>query len=443
MVMIKIQAKPIPPAVRRITLLLVLLTPVLTNLVAHTGSGILLFLVLLGIYGFFRQGAAAVDADEKAVMGVFAAWFLICCCMAVGHNIADGTPAFHVDVGHDVRMLAFFPIYDLLRRVPPPKLLIWSGIIIGAAAAGLYALAAAVATGFSERIIGPYNPCLFGYFSVALAFMSLSGVYFFYQKNPKLAVLPFLGFAGGLLAAFLSGTRGSVITIPALSVIFLLQVRGHLKKINAPMVLGGAAAVLVLLALIFPHLNLAERFQKGIAEARYFLENRDCVACIAPHEAHHLRMWLEAADIIQDAPVFGVGPGNYRKIVTRRVETGRIAPGIEIFDEPHNFYLNMWATYGLPGLGLLLAFFTIPLVVLIRTLRVPGTAPSTTDRDMSWCGITLVAGYMLFSLTNTLFNRNMLITFYLVMLAAILCAVRPATRPANRLPAAPEDPLIP
>ena len=416
--------KTIPDGIRSTTLFLILITPAFTNLMEHAGSSIMVLLTLIGIYAFIQQGRIEYIISEKVIMGVFVLYFIFSLMMILAHNFLDGVSIFKLHIDHEIRMLTIIPIYYLFVQSRLAKGTIWYSVLAGAVASGLYALFAAISIDFSDRIIGPYNPCLFGYFSVALAFMSLSGYHFFYKMNKKLVLLPLFGFACGLLAAFFSGTRGSVITIPFLTLIFIFQIRQHLKSFNAKIVISAMAAIFVFLLFLFPHLYLAERFEKGIDEARDFIKNHERVNYIGEYEAHHLRMWMEAAIIIKDHPFFGVGPKGYRQIVTNRVNTGQIAPGIEIFDEPHNFYLNMWTSYGIASLMILLAFFLTPLAVLIHAIRTAGDDDGS--RDMAWCGVYLITGYMLFSLTGTLFNRNMLITFYLVMLAAILSVYRPA-----------------
>jgi O-antigen ligase len=296
-------------------------------------------------------------------------------------------------------------------------------VIAGAIISGMYALFTSITTDFSSRIIGPYNPCLFGYFSVALAFMSLSGYHYFYKKDKKLVILPLFGFMCGLLAAFFSGTRGSVITIPFLTFVFFFQIRRHLSNFNTKLVVAFIAVVFVFLLILFPHTPLSKRFSKGIEEAEYFIKNHECVECICKSDAHHLRMWMEALIIIKDHPIAGVGTKGYRRIVTDRVNNHKIAPGIEIFKTPHNMYLTMLTSYGIFGLIVLLAFYLVPLSALLYAVK--HSRDNSDLADISYCGIFLIVGYMLFSMTGALFIRNMLITFYIVSLSAVLSVNRP------------------
>lgn len=420
-----IQKIQISTKIRSVVVLLVLLTPAFTNLVEHAGSVIMLLLTLLGIYAFFKMGRIEFSLREKKILWIFSVYFIFSLLMSEAHNLFNGISLFKLKIGHSIRMLSIIPIYYLFITVKLEKNIIWYSLVAGAIASGMYALLTSIATDFPSRIIGPYNPCLFGYFSVALAFMSLSGFQFFYKKNKKLIILPLFGFICGLLAAFFSGTRGSIVTIPFLTIVFMFQIRRHLSNFNTKLVVAFIAAVFIFLLILFPHTPLSERFAKGIDEARYFIKNHECVECIGKYDAHHLRMWIEALIIIKDHPIVGVGPKGYRKIVTNRVKNHEIAPGIEIFKTPHNMYLTMLTSYGIFGLIVLLAFFLVPLSAIIYAVK--NSRDNSDLADISYCGIFLIVGYMLFSMTGALFIRNMLITFYIVSLSAILSVNRPIT----------------
>ncbi|MGB9499826.1 MAG: O-antigen ligase family protein [Dissulfuribacterales bacterium] len=408
---------------RSVVIFIILLAPASTNLVRHAGSSIMLVLTLLGIYTFFKRGRIEFSTREKGIMGTFAGYFFFCLLMSAGHNLFNGISPFKWDVDHEVRMLTILPIYYLFIQAKLEREIIWYGVVAGAISSGIYALFESIATGFSSRIIGPYNPCLFGYFSVALAFMSLSGYHFFYNKNKKLIILPLLGFICGLLAAFFSGTRGSVITIPFLTLLFIFQIKRHLNHFNTKITLAAIISIFIFMLLLFPHTYLEERFKKGIDEARYYIKNHECVACIEKHEAHHLRMWIEALNIIKDHPITGVGANGYQQIVISRINNHKIASGIEDFQSPHNMYLTMLTAHGIFGLIVLLAIFLVPLSGMIYGIKNSGE--NSDLKDISYCGLFLIVGYILFSMTGTLFNRNMLISFYIILIAATLSVNRP------------------
>lgn len=411
---------------RFIVILLLLLTPILMNLVEHASSGIVLLLTLTGIYAFITSGQikgsrkSLFSSWEKAIMGVFAFYFAFVLLMNVAHNFYNDISVLKVDVDNELRMLAFLPIYYLFVVSKPQKETIWFSVIFGAIASGIYALIMSLISDFSSRVVGPYNPILFGCVSSALSFMSLYSYRYFNQEKKKLIFLPILGIAGGLLATFLSGTRGAVIAIPFLVVIFLFYIRPFLRAYNAKFLLGAIGGACIILLVLFPNTHMAERFERGIEGAKVYISNPNCFECIEQYDTAYLRLWTEAFVIIKNNPLTGVGPDGYRKAVTERVEQEQIAPGIEKLKTPHNMYLMMLTSYGAGGLLVLVVFFMVPLVGLVYTIRkYDGNAYS---RDIAYCGLSLIVGYMVFSLTESLFNRNLPVAFYIVMLAAILSA---------------------
>ncbi len=422
--------KEISNKLRSAVIVMILLTPAFTNLIEHAGSVTMVLMTLIGVYTFYQLGRIEYSRREKAIMGVFVLYFFFSLVMSAVHNFLGGISIFKWNSDHAVRMLTILPIYYLFIQTKLEQKTIWYSVVAGAVASGMYALFTSIATNFSSRIIGPYNPCLFGYFSVALSFMSLSGYHFFYEKDKKLILLPLFAFMCGLLAAFFSGTRGSVVTIPFLTVVFIFQIKRHLKEFNTRIAVSAITAIFIFLLLLFPHTTLSERFKKGVDEARYYIKNHECVECIGKYDAHHLRMWMEAMVIIKDHPAIGVGPKGYKKFVTDRINQHKIAPGIEIFDTPHNMYLSMMTSYGIFGLIVILAFYLVPLSAFLYAIR--NNRNRSDLIDISYCGLFLIAGYMLFSMTGTLFIRNMLISFYIIMLSAILSIIRPAESPLSK-----------
>ncbi|APZ96816.1 O-antigen ligase family protein [Fuerstiella marisgermanici] len=60
-----------------------------------------------------------------------------------------------------------------------------------------------------------------------------------------------------------------------------------------------------------------------------------------------LLYWLGAAGVIQDDPIFGAGPGNFRNAYL----THKAAEASEEILDPHNIVLDAWASVGLAGLA--------------------------------------------------------------------------------------------
>jgi len=136
-----------------------------------------------------------------------------------------------------------------------------------------------------------------------------------------------------------------------------------------------------------------------------------------------MRMWAQSLIILKDHYLFGVGPKGWQGRVKERVNKKEIAPGIERFQSPHNMYLAMMTSYGILGFIMLLLIFLLPLFSFSHAIK--------TNRDnpiiigIAFSGLSLIFSFMLCSLTGTLFNRNIIISFYVIMLAATLSIMRP------------------
>lgn len=409
---------------RIIIIFLILLTPTLTNLVKHAGSIMLLLFVLAGIILFFVTQRDIFFRYEKFIMLAFAGYFLVCLIISVGHNFFNNESVFQWEVDHELRILAFIPIYLLFIKIKVKEWVVWYAIIFAAIISGLYAVYVAFGTHFSVRVVGPYNACLYGYISITLAFMSLSGYGYFYEKNRKLAIVPLFAFAFGLLAAFLSGTRGSMVAAPFLLVLFLVQIYKYSKGLNRKQIIASLCVIFIAFIFLFPSSFMFRRFNKAFNDAKYCIRNYDCVDCFKENQATRMRMWIESFVIIKDHYLFGVGPKGWQDRVKERVNKKEIATGIERFQSPHNMYLAMMTSYGILGFIMLLSIFLLPLFSFSLAIRRNRNNPVIIG--IAFSGLSLILSFMLCSLTGTLFNRNIIISFYVIILAATLSIMRPS-----------------
>ncbi len=69
------------------------------------------------------------------------------------------------------------------------------------------------------------------------------------------------------------------------------------------------------------------------------------------------QMWHETLTMLRDHPIFGAGLSGFPTVISPYHD----ASYFEIFQYPHNIFLNIWVELGLPGL---LAFFIISLLTL-------------------------------------------------------------------------------
>ena len=125
-----------------------------------------------------------------------------------------------------------------------------------------------------------------------------------------------------------------------------------------------------------------------------------------------LEMWRVTPIFFEDNPLFGVSRGNYSEEVKQYINNGLAHPDIGMHGHPHNVYSEAIISKGLIGLISLLFITAYPLLILIRDYR--QHAPS------GFCGIVLITGYMVLSLTDaaTLIKGNYT-AIYIVFLAVL------------------------
>ena len=122
--------------------------------------------------------------------------------------------------------------------------------------------------------------------------------------------------------------------------------------------------------------------------------------------------------IFKKHPVFGAGVGNFQPIVLRMIEKGEISDNIKKYSQPHSLYLYVMAEFGIIGFFAIVCVFVVPLWVMISLAR-----QGSFHRDMAYGGIILITGFIHFGLTESIFGRNINISFYVIMLAVVLSSI--------------------
>ncbi len=413
------------PYVRVLTYTLILLLPVLANLVEHAGSIIFCVLALFGLGAWMaRKTLPVFSRPEKILMATFAGYFLFCFAAYLLNGLFNPRADLDWNLDHEIRFLGFIPIYYLLAR--------WSGIkegvlrygvVMGALGSMAYALWLAW-TVQPGRVAGPYNPIAFGNLALVYGFMALSGIRYFYQRHPLQVGLPVMAAIGGLLTAFLSGTLSAVLAAPLLSLLFLVQLGGFSRPWTYRCLMILVLGLAFVCYYQFSSAPIQNRLHSELNEARLFFDGGEDK--LQGEQAYRLRVWKAAWRVFQANPLLGVGKEQYREEIGREARID--APHL------HNMFLDHLVNYGIFGV-LLFSIYAVPMGLL---LRVTARSRSPGGRDMAYTGLTLVVGLTLFSLTECIFFRNVFISTYIILLAAIFVLVndyetesRPIEDPSN------------
>jgi len=199
----------------------------------------------------------------------------------------------------------------------------------------------------------------------------------FYTKNWFARIALLLYFAGTAVSmgpnGSLQGPLALVVGIGAGIIALLLMIRGR-WRIPALVV----SAVSVTAGLVLTVLTLAERGPLGAAfYADYGIVVR--------------RLFWEAAfGIIQDYPIFGVGPDGFSRYVAQYRSDEYVSTlGLLAENAVHSVPLHTMVGYGIPGL---VAWLLVMVGSLVGLLLFLAKIPSSAVRSIRWIGAAAAAG---------------------------------------------------
>jgi O-antigen ligase len=155
-------------------------------------------------------------------------------------------------------------------------------------------------------------------------------------RRPKGQRMFLLGFAVvALIALYLTHSRGAMLGLLVASVLVAGLVGRRWLAANPVYILVGLVAVVALPYLVYQFGVLT----RGVGKTTETMAVR-------------LEYWKATGKLLADRPLLGVGPGNFGSAYTRYMDER----SSEKIKDPHNLFLEMWATTGVLGLvGLILA----------------------------------------------------------------------------------------
>jgi O-antigen ligase len=397
--------------IRAFVFALILFFPTLSNLVQHAGSTTLILLALIGLTISLSQGKRpTLSSEEKWLIWAFAGYFAVS-LLSFAVNALSGD-LVHPQLKYIekvLRMLFFIAVYLLLRHIRLPQWGLWYGVSVGAIIAGVYSLIDVGGFQLAHRVSGAYHPIAFGDLSLVMGFMSFAGFRYFRHQHPALVMIPITGLALGIVACFLSGTRGAWIAMPVLLVVVFWQLDGHLKLWLRGLIIG-TVCLASLAAYVIPETGIANRINVVFEETAAYFQGD-----VKGGTGLRYEMWKAAWDIYREHPFLGIGPGGLKPAIQKMIAEGECDPIIAGYKRSHSSYFSAMAECGSLGLLALLAVFFVPLRIVMFAIK-QGGAP----KDIAYAALMLIIGYMHFALTETIFGRSVFASFYAVMLAVLL-----------------------
>lgn len=397
---------------------IVLVFPLATLLQPRAATLSLLLLALHGVLlTLARNGVRTpLSRDEKLLL--FSAAFFVGVAV-LSYLFGDVNFLGFRKFGRYLRFILLVPIYLVVRRMPQSEGTWWTGLAMGAFAAGVYALGVLFTSNglslYEIRPLGIDSAVMFGNLSLVMAFMSLGGLSYFRRQAPWLVALPVAGFLSGLTAVYLSGARVAWLAVPPLAVLLFWHL-ARVRSWRTRAVLAAGLLASAIVAYAVPETGVAERLDLLFEDLRLVIAGKQTLGAIGIR----VELWQVAWDAFLRNPVLGAGVGGYSEVLREWVEAGLSVPDLLYFDHPQNEYLSALASRGIVGLVALLLMFGIPMRHFAWGVR-------HSDREiagLSYSGLALIMGFMIYGMTDAIFERTMPITFYVFCLAVIYGLVR-------------------
>ncbi len=281
------------------------------------------------------------------------------------------------------------------------KKFLYIGVAIGAIASGFYALIQFPVLGRAE---GYTNAIRFG--NIALL-MSVFLIFFVIaiKKINIYSISLLIAAVMGLIASFLSLSRGGWLFLAFLPFIAVLMFDGYKKRLQALGVMLILAFVSLVGLMQLPFFE--SRVQRAEQEVQgYFTDKEQYVATSV---GARLEQWQLSWKLGLEKPWLGWGDKGVSEGRKLMVERGEAHPTALNFPHTHHEFLEMWATRGFVGVVFLLFIYIVPFVLFFPTKNKMSVFPEENKesaRAIYIAGICIPLAYFVFGLTDVFFNLS-------------------------------------
>lgn len=245
-------------------------------------------------------------------------------------------------------------------------------------------------------------------------------------------VLGTLGCMAGMAAMGLTQSRGAVLGVGlALMVLcVLLALRRQRRRRLTPRTTVSAAAMspaggrlrgLLVMAvgaamLVGASQFMAQRFADIVPQYERFQETGEQKTEVG----QRLTLWGVAIRAGVHAPLTGTGINGFEAEARRQRDSGELPAGTQVlYANAHNEYLSAFASAGVPGLLVILGIFGAPLWVGCRRFLADGPRS-----DEALVLVMVSSSFAGFSLTDSMFERQISMLAYLLLASWFLAASR-------------------
>jgi len=364
-------------------------------------------LVLICFFALKRQAKSSPRTAKLVAFGLIL--FLFCVLLSL-LNSDDLHSAYKI-LGKLALLLLVIPLFAGLRALPIflNVYLSWGLVLSGYIMGGV----AFWSTFFHgrPRAMGYYHPIIFGNLSIvvsALAFCLLcSGIV--RGRGRWLVVGSILA---ALSASLLSLSRGGWLAIPVLVLLYLTLYRDELgtKRIFAGSIL--LIFIVLLSPVLFPG-TIGTQANRTIQSIEMFVSGEEQNTSLGAR----FLMWQAAVKIWQEHPVIGAGAGDFEYESQRLIDSGKSNLD-QAWPHAHSMLFEYLSMTGLLGLiTMILGIYAFPFYYFYSAWRKAREESGTTFPSLA--GMSLIACYFVFGLSEVWLGRSVFITTFVLMLVVL------------------------
>lgn len=347
--------------------------------------------------GLTRQDWLVIAAlGAYAAVGMMEAWL-------------DGQGSRGLD--KPVRFLLAVPALLVVMAYPPRLAWMWSGLAVGAIAAGSWAGWQKLVEGVG-RAGGFTYVIQFGNLSMLMGVLCLAGLGWAYVQPHRVPWLLLLGLGAlfGILGSLFSGSRGGWVGFP---LVILVLYRGYGRQLPRLIKFSALLAIVLgaVLVYIVPQTGVQSRVQEAFSDIERYVSGENQRTSLGAR----FEMWKGASQLIATKPLTGWGDNGYRQGMQGLADQGIIDSDVTRYGHAHNEFIEAFAKRGVMGLLVLLALYLVPMRLFARGLG----ADDLELRSVAVAGVLLSVAYIDFGLSQVFFAHNSGVMMYAFWLAVL------------------------
>jgi len=371
------------------------------------GAGVITILAIVFILTSLNKGKPSLSREDRLLLFTLITYFLI---YALSASI-DGMNSRDLDRPSRF-VLAGLALIFLLNTSISPRFLLY-GVLIGASGAGLLSLYQYIILDLT-RPSGHHHSIAFGNDSQMLSLLCfVCAGYFLQTKKHGLVIFSVVAGILALIAFILSGTRGGWLAIP----LFIYIAWQYKDLLSKKMIVIGSIlfSIGIVATLQLPNISTLGRLQLATQNLAHYSHGESKTTSTGIR----IEMWKSAWYSFLEKPIYGTGEHKNKEFKRKQIDQKLVHKDVIDFGHAHNELLTALSFRGIIGFISLLAIYLVPLYLFRKKL-----SNQASSKPFALGGITICLSYMIYGLTQSMFEHNSGTTIYAFMIVFYWAGIR-------------------